>query len=106
MKSLAAFPYVLAAKFPANISITPNENGLPGISQLKTIVGAVMSVGLICSVLALIVSAIVWGTGSNSSNPHLASRGKTGVLIACVAAVICGASVALINFFWHVGQTI
>lgn len=91
---------------PMNIDITPNDSGLPGISQLRTIVGAVMTVGLILSVLALIVSAIVWGFGSNSSNPHLASRGKVGVLVSCGAAVLCGAAVTLINFFWAVGQQV
>ena len=75
-------------------------------AQLRTIVGAVMTIGLILSVLALIVSAIVWGFGANSSNPHLASRGKIGVLVSCGAAVICGASVTLINFFWNVGQQV
>lgn len=88
------------------VSITPNESGLPGISSLRTIVGAVMTIGLVLSVLALIVSAVVWGFGSNSSNPHLAGRGKTGVLVSCAAAVICGASVTLVNFFWNVGQGI
>ncbi len=88
------------------INITPNSSGLPGIEQLRTIVGAVMTVGLILSVLALIVAAIVWGFGSNSSNPHLASRGKTGVLVSCGAAIICGAAVTLINFFWTVGQSV
>ncbi|WP_283793658.1 DUF6112 family protein, partial [Gulosibacter molinativorax] len=53
------------------IDIDPNGTGLPGIEQLRIIVGAVMTVGLILSVLALIVSAIVWGFGANSSNPHL-----------------------------------
>ena len=91
---------------PADIDVDPNSNGLPGIAQLRTIVGAVMTIGLILSVLALIVSAVVWGFGSNSSNPHLASRGKLGVLVSCGAAVICGASVTLINFFWHVGQSV
>jgi len=85
--------------------IDPNTS-LPGINQLRTIVGAVMTIGLILSVLALIVSAIVWGFGANSSNPHLASRGKIGVVVACGAAVICGASVTLINFFWNVGQSV
>ena len=89
-----------------DIDIDPNTDGLPGISQLRTIVGAVMTIGLILSVLALIVSAIVWGFGANSSNPHLASRGKVGVLASCGAAVICGASVTLINFFWNVGQQV
>lgn len=86
------------------VSISPNDSGLPGIASLRTIVGAVMTIGLVLSVLALIVSAVVWGFGSNSSNPHLAGRGKTGVLVACGAAVITGASVTLINFFWNVGQ--
>ncbi|SDG83438.1 DUF6112 family protein [Microbacterium pygmaeum] len=88
------------------IDIDPNTTGLPGIPQLNVIVGAVMTIGLILSVLALIISAIVWGMGANSSNPHLASRGKLGVLVSCAAAIICGAAVTLINFFWSVGQTV
>ncbi len=88
------------------VSITPNDSGLPGIASLRTIVGAVMTIGLVLSVLALIISAVMWGFGSNSSNPHLAGRGKTGVLVACAAAVITGASVTLTNFFWNVGQGI
>ena len=51
-------------------------------------------------------AAVVWGFGANSSNPHLASRGKLGVLISCGAAIITGAAVTLINFFWNVGQTV
>ncbi len=90
----------------AQVSITPNDSGLPGIASLRTIVGAVMTIGLVLSVLALIISAVVWGFGSNSSNPHLAGRGKTGVLVSCAAAVITGASVTLVNFFWNVGQGI
>ncbi len=96
----------LPAVLPMDIDISPNDSGLPGISQLRTIVGAVMTIGLILSVLALIISAIVWGFGSNSSNPHLAGRGKIGVLVSCGAAVICGAAVTLINFFWNVGQQV
>lgn len=90
----------------ADIDVSPNDSGLPGIAALRTIVGAVMTVGLILSVLALIIAAVVWGFGANSSNPHLASRGKVGVLIACGAAIITGASVTLINFFWAIGQSI
>lgn len=103
LESAVAFGPVIV---PAQIDINPNDSGLPGISQLRTIVGAVMTIGLILSVLALIVSAIVWGFGSNSSNPHLSGRGKIGVLISCGAAIICGASVTLINFFWDVGQQV
>ena len=72
----------------------------------RSIVGASMTVGLILAVLALIISAIVWALGANSSNPHLAGRGKLGVLVALGAAIVCGASVTLVNFFWNVGQQV
>lgn len=91
---------------PSNVNIQPNTNGLPGIAQLREVVGAMMTVGLILAVLALIVAAIVWALGANSSNPHLAGRGKFGVLVALGAAIVTGASVTLVNFFWNVGQSV
>ena len=91
---LPTLPMIL----PMGVEITPSDNGLPGISQLHTIVGAVMTIGLIVSVLDLIISAIMWGFGANSSNPHLAGRGKVGVLVSCRASIICGTAVTLINF--------
>ena len=99
-------PATVVALLPRDINIGPNSNGLPGISQLKSIVGASMTVGLILAVLALVISAVVWALGANSSNPHLAGRGKLGVLVGLGAAIITGASVALVNFFWNVGQSV
>ena len=95
-----------ARLLPLDINISPNSDGLPGIQQLRSIVGASMTVGLILAVLALIISAIVWALGANSSNPHLAGRGKLGVLVALGAAIVCGASVTLVNFFWNIGQQV
>ena len=96
----------LAPVLPYDINISPNSNGLPGIGQLRDVVGAAMTVGLILAVLALIISAIVWALGANSSNPHLAGRGTVGVLVGLGAAIITGASVTLVNFFWNVGQSV
>lgn len=95
-----------AVRILSNINISPNTNGLPGIAQLREIVGAMMTIGLILAVLALIVAAIVWALGANSSNPHLAGRGKFGVLVALGAAIVTGASVTLVEFFWNVGQKV
>ena len=100
---ISLYPSVL---LPLKINIRPNSDGLPGIQQLRNIVGASMTIGLILAVLALIISAIVWALGANSSNPHLAGRGKLGVLVALGAAIVCGASVTLVNFFWNVGQQV
>jgi hypothetical protein len=67
----------------ADIDITPNTNGPPGIAQLRTIVGAVMTVGLILSVLALIISAIVWGVRGQQLKPApgLAGQGRRSGLL-------------------------
>ena len=92
-------PTTIVELLPQDIDISPNSNGLPGIGQLRSVVGASMTVGLI-------LAAIVWALGANSSNPHLAGRGKLGVLVGLGAAIITGASVALVNFFWNVGQSV
>ena len=71
----------------------PQSDGLPGIAQLRTIVGVVMTVGS-TSVLALIISAIVWGL----RQPQPPPRGrKIGVLVSA-APVIAGRG-DTINFF-------
>lgn len=93
-------------RLPYDIDISPNSDGLPGIGQLRTIVGAAMTVGLVLAVLALIISAVVWAYGANASNPHVAGRGKFGVLVALGSAIVTGASVTLVNFFWNVGQSV
>ena len=36
----------------------------------------------------------------------MAGRGKFGVLVGLGAAIVTGASVALVNFFWNVGQAV
>jgi hypothetical protein len=71
------FPGACELKEHPVIDIDPNGTGLPGIEQLRIIVGAVMTVGLILSVLALIVSAIVWGFGANSSTRTSRREGRS-----------------------------
>ena len=95
-----------ALLLPLDIEIDPNSNGLPGIGELKQDRRRLDDGRTVLAVLALIISAIVWALGANSSNPHLAGRGKLGVLVALGAAIVCGASVTLVNFFWNVGQQV
>ena len=87
----------------ASVNITPNTSGLPGISELQDIVGALLTIGLIAALAGLAISAIVWAIGNHSANPVLAGRGKTGVLVSFVAAALVGGAVVLINFFASAG---
>jgi hypothetical protein len=90
----------------AEVSISPNDKGLPGIAEALDIVGALLTFGLIAAVAGIVIAAITWAIGSNSSNPHLAGRGKTGVLAACGAALLIGGSDILINFFSSAGSSL
>jgi hypothetical protein len=87
----------------STVNVSPNSSGLPGISELSNIVGALLTIGLIASVAGLVVAAIVWALGSHSANPGLAGRGKSGVLAAFIAAALTGGATALVNFFAGAG---
>lgn len=88
----------------AGVHVHPNSSGLPGISELDNIAGALLTIGLIASLAGLVISAIVWAIGNHSVNPSLAGRGKTGVLVAFAAAALTGGAVTLINFFAGAGS--
>lgn len=85
--------------------VTANTSGLPGLAQLRSIVGAMLTFGLVACVAALVASAVTWGFGSNSGNPHLAGRGKTGVVVSAGAALLIGAANAIVAFFSAAGAT-
>ncbi len=88
------------------VHVTPNSTGLPGISELQNIVGALLTIGLIAALAGLAIGAAVWAVGSHSANPILAGRGKTGVLVAFISAALTGGAVALIDFFSHAGAAL
>lgn len=86
----------------ANVNISPNKDGLPGVSAASKIVGALLTFGLVAAVAGIAIGAIVWAVGTHSSNPHHATRGRTGVLASAAAAILIGSAVTLVNFFSHV----
>lgn len=83
--------------------ISPNTTGLPGISALSQIVGALLSVALIACLAGLVMAAIFWAVGHHSANPSIAARGKAGVLVAVVASILVGGANVLVDFFVHAG---
>jgi hypothetical protein len=88
------------------IDINPNTTGLPGLSALEKIVGALLTFGLVAAVAGVAISAIAWAVGSHSSNPHVAGRGWSGVMVAGAAAMLIGAANTLVTFFSQAGAAI
>jgi Family of unknown function (DUF6112) len=85
--------------FVSDVNIQPNRTGLPGIASLESIVGALLTFGLVAAVAGIAISAIAWAIGSHSGNPHVAGKGKSGVLVALTAAFLIGGATFLVNFF-------
>lgn len=88
------------------IDIHPNTHGLPGIAALESIVGALLTFGLIAAVAGVAISASAWAIGAHSSNPHVAGKGKSGVLVAGGAALLIGAANTIVTFFNSAGASI
>lgn len=99
--------YVSAAVAPVlrgDPGVHPNTTGLPGISTLQSIVGALLTLGVIACVGGLVVSAICWGVGGHQGNARLSEGGKRGILAAIAAGILVGGADALITFFSNVGS--
>jgi hypothetical protein len=86
------------------MNVFPDFGGLTGIDRLRDVVGALLTITLIASVATLVVSGIVWAFGTSTGNYQLASRGRTGVLVALGVAVLAGGGVALLNWLIGIGN--
>ncbi len=90
----------------ADPGISPNNAGLPGLSVLKQIVGALLTWGLVACVAGLVVSVIVWALGHHGGNYSHTSNGKTGVLVSAGGALLIGGANAIVAFFSGLGAGI
>lgn len=86
------------------MDVFPVFDGLGGIGDLRAVIGALLTFVLIVAVLMLIVSAIVWAIAAANGNHAIASKGRTGVLVALGAAVLAGGGVAWMNWLIALGD--
>ncbi|OIQ82803.1 hypothetical protein GALL_354000 [mine drainage metagenome] len=90
----------------ADPGISPNQTGLPGLPVVKSIVGALLTWGLVACVAGLVVSVIVWALGHHQGNYQYAASGKTGVMVAAGGALLIGGANAIVAFFSGLGAGI
>ena len=88
------------------VDVNPNPGDLPGGAVIQQLMDGLAGWALFGSLAALLISAIVWALGANSGNYHAAGRGKTGVLVSGLTALLVGAAPALINFLNQLGQKV
>ena len=86
--------------------ITPNATGIPGITQLASLVGGVDTAVLIICVAAILLSIGAWTLGSHTHSSRIAGAGKAGVLIGLVGAVITGGVDPLVTWASNLGGSL
>lgn len=89
-----------------NPGVTPNTDGLPGLEQIKSVVGALSTWGLVACVAAVFVGAGLMAFGRLSSRPGASDGGKTTLLAATGGAVLIGGANAIVAFFAALGSQI
>ncbi|MCZ3390015.1 MAG: DUF6112 family protein [Actinomycetia bacterium] len=97
---------LLGSVLAADPGVNPNNSGLPGLSVLKQMVGALLTWGLVACVAALVVSVILWALGHHGGNYSQTTSGKTGVLVASGGALLIGGANAIVAFFSGLGAGI
>jgi len=90
----------------SGVNVTPNTTAIPGLSTLSTLVGSLMAFGLVLSLAGFVGCAIVMAIGHHSANPQWSTRGKMGLLVCLVAALLIGGSDLLINTFFNLGSSL
>lgn len=90
----------------AQISATPNPNGLPGKSVVERIVDGLFFYTLLACLAGVFVSVLVWVLSARAQNYNHASMGRQGTFIALGGALVTGAGPALINFFQGLGSQV
>ena len=87
-------------------SVGPDFGAVSGSSQLRSIVGALLTYGVIVAVLMVIVCAATWAVGSAHGSWQTAAKAKTGLFVALGGAVLTGGALVWANWLLHVGATL
>lgn len=87
----------------ATATVSPDFGAVGGTGNLRAIVGALLTYGLLIAVLMLIISGVVWAVSSSSGSWQTAGKAKGGVFVALGGAVLTGATLAWTNWLLDVG---
>jgi hypothetical protein len=83
--------------------VGPDFGAVGGAGDLRAIVGALLTYGLVVAVLMLVISATTWAIASNSGSWHTAQKAKLGCFVAIGGATLTGAALAWANWLLDIG---
>jgi hypothetical protein len=96
-------PFGVRSTRPFLSAVGPDFGAVGGAGDLRTIVGALLTYGLIVAVLILIASATAWAIASGSGSWHAAQKAKLGCFVALGGATLTGAALTWANWLLAIG---
>jgi type IV secretory pathway VirB2 component (pilin) len=96
----------MAMTFFLIASVGPDFSAVSGSSQLRSIIGALLTYGLIIAVLMVIVCAATWAVGSAHGSWQTTTKAKAGLFVALGGAVLTGGALAWANWLLRLGATL
>lgn len=97
---IPAFTFHLAA------GVGPDFGAVGGSSELRHIVGALLTYGLLIAVLMVIACATGWAIATANGSWQAAGRAKTGLVVALGGAVLTGGALVWANWLLGVGASL
>lgn len=86
--------------------VHPDLGAVADASELRRVVGALLTYGLLTSVLMLIACAAAWAIASSRGSWHAADKAKTGLVVSLAGAVLVGGALAWANWLIGIGNQI
>ncbi|HAM02486.1 MAG TPA: hypothetical protein DCQ30_09735 [Acidimicrobiaceae bacterium] len=93
-------------KHLADVTLSPSPGNLPGGDVLERLTNGLGGWALVATLAGLVVGAGLWALGAHAQNYQQSFIGRRTVLVSGVAALLVGAAPALVNFFFHAGQSV
>lgn len=84
-------------------AVGPNFGAVNGSGDLRAIVGALLTYGLIIAVLMLVVCSATWALAAHSGSWHTAQKARTGLFVALCGAALTGAGLTWANWLLDLG---
>lgn len=86
--------------------VGPDFGAVGGSSQLRAIVGALLTYGLIISVLMVISCGATWAIASSNGSWQAASKAKAGLFVALGGAALTGGALVWANWLLDLGASL
>ncbi|MBB3091116.1 DUF6112 family protein [Nocardioides albus] len=86
--------------------VHPDIGAVAGDAGLDRIVGALLTYGLLISVLMLIACVAAGAIASAHGSWHSAEKAKTGLYVSLAGAVLTGGALAWANWLINIGTQI